>query len=139
MFQSTKECVCVCSCRVKDVHAGWSVPDRVGSRSPSGSGGTSAVATQVSKVNRSRTPAPEPEGSWVVFRRRLLVVHTAVAEGFPVVGSALFCARRCKPKLKLRIINQNSVSVLQTPAEPDTPTEQDHKGQRSCCDSQQPL
>lgn len=24
---------------------------------------------------------------------------------------------RCKPKLKLRIINQNSVSVLQTPAD----------------------
>uniref|UniRef100_H3D7P3 Lysine methyltransferase 2C n=1 Tax=Tetraodon nigroviridis TaxID=99883 RepID=H3D7P3_TETNG len=39
--------------------------------------------------------------------------------------------RRCKPKLKLRIINQNSVSVLQTPAEPDTPTEQEHGGQRS--------
>lgn len=29
---------------------------------------------------------------------------------------------RNKPKLKLRIINQNSVSVLQTP-EPETPTE----------------
>ncbi|XP_061615115.1 histone-lysine N-methyltransferase 2C-like isoform X3 [Phyllopteryx taeniolatus] len=28
--------------------------------------------------------------------------------------------RRCKPKLKLRIINQNSVSVLQTPPHPDT-------------------
>ncbi|KAM9839742.1 histone-lysine N-methyltransferase 2C-like [Aulostomus maculatus] len=33
--------------------------------------------------------------------------------------------RRCKPKLKLRIINQNSVSVLQTHPDPDTPTEQD--------------
>ncbi|XP_049896001.1 histone-lysine N-methyltransferase 2C-like isoform X2 [Epinephelus moara] len=33
--------------------------------------------------------------------------------------------RRCKPKLKLRIINQNSVSVLQTPPDPDPPTEQD--------------
>ncbi|KAM9332683.1 histone-lysine N-methyltransferase 2C-like [Pholidichthys leucotaenia] len=33
--------------------------------------------------------------------------------------------RRCKPNLKLRIINQNSVSVLQTPSEPDTPTELD--------------
>lgn len=31
---------------------------------------------------------------------------------------------RCKPKLKLRIINQNSVSVLQTP-EPDLSTEHD--------------
>lgn len=41
------------------------------------------------------------------------------------------CLCRCKPKLKLRIINQNSVSVLQTPAEPDTPTEQEHGGQRS--------
>lgn len=37
---------------------------------------------------------------------------------------------RCKPKLKLRIINQNSVSVL-TPADPDTPTEQEHTGQRA--------
>ncbi|KAM6900450.1 uncharacterized protein FYW49_016953 [Xenentodon cancila] len=34
--------------------------------------------------------------------------------------------RRCKPKLKLRIINQNSVSVLQTPPDQDLPTEQDH-------------
>ncbi|XP_028288299.1 histone-lysine N-methyltransferase 2C-like isoform X3 [Parambassis ranga] len=34
--------------------------------------------------------------------------------------------RRCKPKLKLRIINQNSVSVLQTPPDPDPPSEQDH-------------
>ncbi|TDG97611.1 hypothetical protein EPR50_G00228100 [Perca flavescens] len=33
--------------------------------------------------------------------------------------------RRCKPKLKLRIINQNSVSVLQTPPDTDPPTEQD--------------
>ncbi|XP_072769606.1 histone-lysine N-methyltransferase 2C-like [Nerophis lumbriciformis] len=33
--------------------------------------------------------------------------------------------RRCKPKLKLRIINQNSVSVLQTPPDPHT-SEQDH-------------
>ncbi|XP_035986055.1 histone-lysine N-methyltransferase 2D [Fundulus heteroclitus] len=30
--------------------------------------------------------------------------------------------RRPKPKLKLRIINQNSVSVLQTPPDPETPT-----------------
>uniref|UniRef100_A0AAQ6ITY2 [Histone H3]-lysine(4) N-trimethyltransferase n=1 Tax=Anabas testudineus TaxID=64144 RepID=A0AAQ6ITY2_ANATE len=40
--------------------------------------------------------------------------------------------RRCKPKLKLRIINQNSVSVLQTPPDPDPPTEQDHS--RGECD-----
>ncbi|XP_042370839.1 histone-lysine N-methyltransferase 2C-like, partial [Plectropomus leopardus] len=33
--------------------------------------------------------------------------------------------RRSKPKLKLRIINQNSVSVLQTPTEPDPPGKQD--------------
>ncbi|XP_031616289.2 histone-lysine N-methyltransferase 2C isoform X5 [Oreochromis aureus] len=33
--------------------------------------------------------------------------------------------RRCKPKLKLRIINQNSVSVLQTPVDAD-PAEPDH-------------
>ncbi|XP_078100895.1 histone-lysine N-methyltransferase 2C-like isoform X2 [Sander vitreus] len=33
--------------------------------------------------------------------------------------------RRCKPKLKLRIINQNSVSVLQTPPDTDPPTQQD--------------
>ncbi|XP_041823896.1 histone-lysine N-methyltransferase 2C-like isoform X4 [Melanotaenia boesemani] len=40
--------------------------------------------------------------------------------------------RRCKPKLKLRIINQNRVSVLQTP-EPDLPTEQDHsRGELGC-------
>ncbi|KAM6971552.1 LOW QUALITY PROTEIN: histone-lysine N-methyltransferase 2C-like [Tautogolabrus adspersus] len=40
--------------------------------------------------------------------------------------------RRCKPKLKLRIINQNSVSVLQTPLIPTPPTEQEHsRGQRS--------
>ncbi|XP_023255087.1 histone-lysine N-methyltransferase 2C-like, partial [Seriola lalandi dorsalis] len=39
--------------------------------------------------------------------------------------------RRCKPKLKLRIINQNSVSVLQTP--PDPPAEQDHsRGDLDC-------
>ncbi|KAF0028650.1 hypothetical protein F2P81_019737 [Scophthalmus maximus] len=39
---------------------------------------------------------------------------------------------RCKPKLKLRIINQNSVSVLQTP-DPDPPTEQDHsRGDLEC-------
>nr|XP_046227874.1 histone-lysine N-methyltransferase 2C-like isoform X2 [Scatophagus argus] len=41
--------------------------------------------------------------------------------------------RRSKPKLKLRIINQNSVSVLQTPSEPETPTEQDHsRGDLEC-------
>ncbi|KAM8731510.1 histone-lysine N-methyltransferase 2C isoform 5-T5 [Acanthopagrus schlegelii] len=41
--------------------------------------------------------------------------------------------RRCKPKLKLRIINQNSVSVLQTPSEPEPPTEQDHsRGDLEC-------
>ncbi|XP_040921273.1 histone-lysine N-methyltransferase 2C isoform X2 [Toxotes jaculatrix] len=41
--------------------------------------------------------------------------------------------RRCKPKLKLRIINQNSVSVLQTPPDPDPPTEQDHhRGDVEC-------
>ncbi|XP_069576340.1 histone-lysine N-methyltransferase 2C [Brachyistius frenatus] len=40
--------------------------------------------------------------------------------------------RRCKPKLKLRIINQNSVSVLQTP-DPETPNEQDHgRGDLEC-------
>ncbi|TMS00868.1 Histone-lysine N-methyltransferase 2C [Larimichthys crocea] len=40
--------------------------------------------------------------------------------------------RRCKPKLKLRIINQNSVSVLQTP-DPDPLTEQDHsRGDLEC-------
>ncbi|XP_034415694.1 histone-lysine N-methyltransferase 2C-like isoform X10 [Cyclopterus lumpus] len=33
--------------------------------------------------------------------------------------------RRCKPKLKMKIINQNSVSVLQTPPEPDPPSKQD--------------
>ncbi|XP_043959917.1 histone-lysine N-methyltransferase 2C isoform X2 [Gambusia affinis] len=33
--------------------------------------------------------------------------------------------RRCKPKLKLRIINQNIVSVLQTPPDPETLTEPD--------------
>lgn len=38
----------------------------------------------------------------------------------------LFTLCRCKPKLKLRIINQNSVSVLQTPLDLDPPTEQDH-------------
>lgn len=44
----------------------------------------------------------------------------------------LFALCRCKPKLKLRIINQNSVSVLQTPGELDPPTEQEHsRGQRS--------
>ncbi|XP_060950226.1 histone-lysine N-methyltransferase 2C-like [Limanda limanda] len=40
--------------------------------------------------------------------------------------------RRCKPKLKLRIINQNSVSVLQTPPDPDHPTELDHRGDLEC-------
>ncbi|XP_069368224.1 histone-lysine N-methyltransferase 2C-like isoform X3 [Paralichthys olivaceus] len=40
--------------------------------------------------------------------------------------------RRCKPKLKLRIINQNSVSVLQTPLDPDHPTELDHRGDLEC-------
>ncbi|XP_055363689.1 LOW QUALITY PROTEIN: histone-lysine N-methyltransferase 2C-like [Betta splendens] len=40
---------------------------------------------------------------------------------------------RCKPKLKLRIINQNSVSVLQTPSDLDPPTEQDHsRGDLEC-------
>lgn len=52
MFQSTKAFVVVCRCRVKDVQSGWSVSDRVGSRSPPVSGGTADVATQVSKVNR---------------------------------------------------------------------------------------
>ncbi|CAB1432002.1 unnamed protein product [Pleuronectes platessa] len=40
--------------------------------------------------------------------------------------------RRCKPKLKLRIINQNSVSVLQTPPDPDHPAELDHRGDLDC-------
>ncbi|KAF7649289.1 hypothetical protein LDENG_00143850, partial [Lucifuga dentata] len=41
--------------------------------------------------------------------------------------------RRCKPKLKLRIINQNSVSVLQTPPDPKPPHEQDHnRGELDC-------
>ncbi|XP_044195043.1 histone-lysine N-methyltransferase 2C-like isoform X6 [Thunnus albacares] len=41
--------------------------------------------------------------------------------------------RRCKPKLKLRIINQNSVSVLQTPPDPNPPTEQEHnRGELEC-------
>ncbi|MEQ2308607.1 Histone-lysine N-methyltransferase 2C, partial [Ameca splendens] len=41
--------------------------------------------------------------------------------------------RRCKPKLKLRIINQNSVSVLQTPPDPETPTEPDqNRGDMDC-------
>ncbi|KAK2859757.1 hypothetical protein Q5P01_004377 [Channa striata] len=41
--------------------------------------------------------------------------------------------RRCKPKLKLRIINQNSVSVLQTPLDPELQTEQDHsRGDLEC-------
>ncbi|XP_055086131.1 histone-lysine N-methyltransferase 2C-like isoform X4 [Periophthalmus magnuspinnatus] len=39
--------------------------------------------------------------------------------------------RRNKPKLKLRIINQNSVSVLQTP-EPETPTEQEPPRDLDC-------
>lgn len=44
----------------------------------------------------------------------------------------LFSVCRCKPKLKLRIINQNSVSVLQTPPDLEPPTEQEHgRGQRS--------
>ncbi|KAM4718655.1 histone-lysine N-methyltransferase 2C-like isoform 3-T3 [Anableps anableps] len=39
--------------------------------------------------------------------------------------------RRCKPKLKLRIINQNIVSVLQTPPDPETPTELDQNRGKS--------
>lgn len=50
----------------------------------------------------------------------------------PLISCFLSALCRCKPKLKLRIINQNSVSVLQTPGELDPPTEQDHsRGQRS--------
>ncbi|XP_056155239.1 histone-lysine N-methyltransferase 2C [Lampris incognitus] len=38
--------------------------------------------------------------------------------------------RRSKPKLKLRIINQNSVSVLQTPPDPETPTDMTRDGEQ---------
>lgn len=50
MFSRAK-CVCVCVYRLKDVHSGWSVSDRVGPHSLTVSGGTSDVTTQVSKVN----------------------------------------------------------------------------------------
>lgn len=42
-----------------------------------------------------------------------------------IENSAVSASCRCKPKLKLRIINQNSVSVLQTPTDPETPTDPD--------------
>lgn len=101
--------------RCEDVHSGWGVSHRVRPVSPAVVGGASDVATQVPQVTKQ--PAA-PLGT---------------CYNCPSAHSLCVCVYcRCKPKLKLRIINQNSVSVLQTPGEPDTPTEQDlSRGQRS--------
>ena len=92
-------------CRSKDVYSGRSVSDRVGSVSPAVPGPASDLTPEVSQVK------PPPRSSSGECR------GSQSDELIPVC--------RCKPKLKLRIINQNSVSVLQTP-DHDPPMEPDH-------------
>uniref|UniRef100_A0A087X9K9 Histone-lysine N-methyltransferase 2C n=1 Tax=Poecilia formosa TaxID=48698 RepID=A0A087X9K9_POEFO len=83
----------------------------------------------------------EPLGSFMaqmVSRTREVDVKTYTQDGICLTESGLTHlqalvqplasprkCRRCKPKLKLRIINQNIVSVLQTPPDPETLIEPD--------------
>ncbi|XP_023181708.1 histone-lysine N-methyltransferase 2C-like isoform X7 [Xiphophorus maculatus] len=90
---------------------------------------------------RASSGRVEPLGSFMtqmVSRTREVDVKTYTQDGVCLTESGLTHlqalvqplasprkCRRCKPKLKLRIINQNIVSVLQTPLDPETLTEPD--------------
>ncbi|XP_014874682.1 histone-lysine N-methyltransferase 2C isoform X3 [Poecilia latipinna] len=90
---------------------------------------------------RASSGRVEPLGSFMaqmVSRTREVDVKTYTQDGICLTESGLTHlqalvqplasprkCRRCKPKLKLRIINQNIVSVLQTPPDPETLIEPD--------------